>query len=91
VSGPIILNFNVPVNISNDFSVSGELTPGDLVPRPQQGINSFDDAIMAIASGVTYVNFHSQLNPGGELRGQLCPENLKDNTFNGVAVCLATK
>jgi hypothetical protein len=88
VNGPIIFNFTVPaVGQSNDFALSGSLTPGDLVARAAQGINSFEDAIFAIASGVTYVNIHTQANPGGEIRGQLCPENVNANTFSGVAVC----
>jgi hypothetical protein len=91
VNGPVILNFVVPTNISNDFAISGELTAGDLVPRAAQGINSFDDAVMAIASGVSYVNIHTQANPGGEIRGQLCPASAKDNFFNGVAVCTAAR
>jgi hypothetical protein len=90
VNGPIIFNFTVPaVGQSNDFALSGSLTAGDLVARAAQGINSFEDAIFAIASGVTYVNIHTQANPGGEMRGQLCPENANGNKFNGVAVCTA--
>lgn len=88
--GPIILNFTVPaIGQSNDFRLSGSLTAGDVVARPAQGINSFEDAIFAIASGVTYVNVHSQANGGGEIRGQLCPTSPAANTFNNVAVCIA--
>jgi hypothetical protein len=89
--GPIILNFNITQNISNDFSFSGELTAADIVPRAAQGVQSFDDVMTAIASGVTYVNVHTQANPGGEIRGQLCPESAQANTFNGIATCVSRR
>jgi hypothetical protein len=71
VSGPIIFNFNVPNNISNDFSVSGAFSCADVTLRPDQGIRSCEDAIQAVAGGNAYVNVHSAVNPGGEIRGQL--------------------
>lgn len=90
-AGPVIFNFTVPaVGQSNDFKLSGSLTPGDLVQRPATGINSFEDAIFAIASGNAYVNVHSQANTGGEIRGQLCPSSSAANTFNAIALCRAT-
>lgn len=91
VTGPVMLDFKVVTGTSNDFSYSGTATVADLRPNAQFGINSFEDAIFAIASGVTYVNVHSQANPGGEIRGQLCPESVAANTFNGVAVCAPIK
>ena len=87
VNGPVILDFRVVAGTSNDFSYSGRLTEADLRANAQFGVNSFDDAMFSIASGVTYVNVHSQANPGGEIRGQLCPESPGANTFSGVAVC----
>ena len=39
--------------------------------RPDQGIRSADDMFQALLGGNTYVNVHSQVNPGGEIRGQL--------------------
>lgn len=87
-AGPVIFNFTVPaVGQSNDFKLSGSLTAGDLVQRPAAGINSFEDAIFAIASGNAYVNVHSQANTGGEIRGQLCPASQAANVFNNVALC----
>lgn len=89
-TGPVILNFLVPaVGQSNDFKLSGSLTAGDLIARPAAGINSFEDALFAIASGNAYVNVHTQANAGGEIRGQLCPANSAANVFNAVALCRA--
>jgi hypothetical protein len=39
--------------------------------RPDQGIRSVDDFIQAMVGGQVYVNIHSAVNPGGEIRGQL--------------------
>ncbi len=69
--GPIILNFAPPLTASNDFSYSGTLKDTDVIVRADQGIRSADDAFQAILGGNTYVNVHSQVNPGGEIRGQL--------------------
>ncbi len=43
----------------------------EFVLRPDQGIRSADDLFQAILGGNSYVNVHSQVNPGGEVRGQL--------------------
>lgn len=90
-NGPVIFNFNVTQNVSNDFAIVGELSSSDLVARAAQGINSWDDAIAAIAGGNAYVNVHSSVNPGGEIRGQLCPESTAANLYTGVATCIAKK
>jgi hypothetical protein len=73
VAGPIVVGFNVPVGISNDFAISGTATPADLQPRQAQGIGSWEDFIQALTLGQVYVNVHSQVNPGGEIRGQVVP------------------
>jgi hypothetical protein len=89
-NGPIIFDTRPTLlGASNDFSIEGSWTAGDLRPNAAAGINSFDDAIFAIASGVTYFNVHSQATPSGEIRGQLCPDAPLANGFNGVAVCTA--
>ena len=71
VSGPVVINFTVTQNISNDFRISGTARASDLVPRAAQGVNSWEDFEQAMLTGQTYVNVHSQVNPGGEIRGQL--------------------
>lgn len=73
VAGPVVVNFTVATNISNDFAIAGTATAADLVPRPAQGINSWDDFIQALTLGQVYVNVHSTVNPGGEIRGQVVP------------------
>lgn len=71
LAGPVVVNFIVQTNISNDFSISGTATAADLVRRTAQGIGSWDDFIQSLVGGQIYVNVHSSVNPGGEIRGQL--------------------
>ena len=71
VSGPVVINFTVSAGISNDFRISGTARASDLVARAAQGVNSWDDLEQAMVLGQTYVNVHTQANPGGEIRGQL--------------------
>jgi hypothetical protein len=73
VAGPVVVNFTVQPNISNDYAISGTATAADLVPRQAQGINSWEDFIQALVLGQVYVNVHSSVNPGGEIRGQVVP------------------
>ena len=71
VSGPVVVNFTVVTNISNDFAITGTATAADLVPRVAQGIGSWDDFIQALTLGQVYANVHSTEQPGGEIRGQV--------------------
>ena len=70
-SGPVVVNFAPPVPASNDFSFSGSVKDTEFILRPDQGIRSADDMFQAILGGNSYVNVHSSVNPGGEIRGQL--------------------
>lgn len=70
-AGPVIINIPVPSGNSNEFTLSGTVNVSAFVARPDQGIRSADDALQAILGENTYVNVHSQANPGGEIRGQL--------------------
>jgi len=71
VAGPVVVNFTVLTNISNDFSISGTASATDLVQRAAQGINSWDDFLQALQLDNIYINIHSTANPGGEIRGQV--------------------
>lgn len=69
--GPTVVNFTVPTPASNDFSFTGTAAFSTFTLRPDQGIRSADDMVQAILGENTYVNVHSTVNPGGEIRGQL--------------------
>ena len=69
--GPTVVNFVGPTSASNDFKITGSLKDTEWTLRPDQGIRSSDDMIQAILGGNSYVNVHSQVNGGGEIRGQL--------------------
>jgi hypothetical protein len=69
--GPVVVNFTVPTNSSNDFSFTGTVQDTAFVLRPDQGVRSADDMFQAILGNNSYVNVHSAVNPGGEIRGQL--------------------
>lgn len=72
VNGPVVINFTVPAGgISNDFALSGTFGCSDVTVRAAQGINSCEDFSQALLLGNMYVNVHSTVNPGGEIRGQL--------------------
>jgi len=49
---------------------SGTLTEADFTPL-EGGPQTFAEALAAIREGNTYINVHTQANPGGEIRGQL--------------------
>jgi hypothetical protein len=69
--GPTMVNFAIPGPVSNDFQLTGSATDSGFTLRPDQGIRTVDDGFQAIIGGNTYVNLHSQVTPGGEIRGQL--------------------
>ena len=72
VSGPTVCNANLTPNVSNDFGFTiGPCTSATITLRPDQGIRSFEDFVQAVLGENTYVNVHSAVNPGGEVRGPL--------------------
>jgi hypothetical protein len=70
-NGPIVVNFAPPVPASNDFAFNGTVRDSEFILRPDAGIRSADDMFQAIIGGNSYVNVHSTVNGGGEVRGQL--------------------
>jgi CHRD domain-containing protein len=70
-AGPVVVNFAPPLTASNDFSFTGVVRDTEFALQPALGIRSADDMFQAIIGGNSYVNVHSSVNPGGEIRGQL--------------------
>lgn len=67
VAGPVIIPLDHgPSPFSGTFS-EGDYTAPDDASAPQ----TWAEALLAMTSGDTYINVHTALNPGGEIRGQL--------------------
>jgi len=77
VNGPVVVFLYPGPAVSPDgILAQGTLTAGDVIPRPDSpacpgGIATFDDLIAKMQSGGAYVNAHTVINPGGEIRGQV--------------------
>ena len=58
-------------------TISGTITPTDVIGPGGQGITAgqFDELVAAMRADSTYVNVHSSLYPGGEIRAQLDDPN----------------
>lgn len=54
-------------------TISGTIAPADVVGPASQGVSAgnWADALAAIRGGLAYVNVHSTVSPGGEVRGQI--------------------
>jgi hypothetical protein len=66
-----------PPGTTSEATVTGTITPTDVIGPASQGITlgDFSKLVDAIRSGVTYVNVHSPQFPAGEIRGQLNDED----------------
>jgi hypothetical protein len=71
VAGPTVVNIAFPATASNDFNLSGSATAANLNVRGDQGIRSWDDFLQALQGGQIYLNIHTAVNGGGEIRGQV--------------------
>lgn len=91
VAGPVVLGIpDLPLRISDDFNLSWTWTDRDLITRAAQGVTTMTDVFEACSSGNCYLNFHTTLNPAGEVRINLCPQGVDGrgaNTFWGINVC----
>jgi len=66
-----------PPGTTSEATVTGTITPADVIGPTSQGIGpgEFAKLIDAIRSGVTYVNVHTPMFPAGEIRGQINDDN----------------
>jgi hypothetical protein len=83
-NGPVVLPFfgsATPFNSTKgcDTLAEGTRTSGNLVARPEAGINTWTDFINALVAGNAYVNVHTTAHTGGEIRGQLVHEQDDEN------------
>ena len=60
-----------PVDIRNGVLAAGSIASPDV--GNGCGWESFDDVLAGLRSGDTYVNVHTEVWPGGEIRGQIEP------------------
>ncbi len=71
IAGPTVVNIPFTANESNEFRLSGSATSANLNVRADQGIRSWDDFMQSLTGGQTYLNIHTTVNGGGEIRGQV--------------------
>jgi hypothetical protein len=72
LTGPVVIDFPIGRGVTGDFTLNFRVHDGSAFhARPEIGINTFADALQAIAGGNAYVNIHTTAFPGGEIRGQL--------------------
>jgi hypothetical protein len=69
-AGPTVVNIPFTANASNEFTLTGSATTASAL-RPDQGIRSWDDFLQSLVGGQVYINIHTAVNGGGEIRGQV--------------------
>ncbi len=70
VAGPVVIAFSgLPTTAAGTFT--GTFAQADIHAQTSPVIATLDDLLAQMRSGNTYVNIHSTVNPGGEIRGQL--------------------
>ena len=62
-----------PACSGQSATIRGEITPDDVLPIPDQGLEEGDlqGALEIMRRGLAYVNVHTELIPRGEIRGQV--------------------
>jgi len=70
-----------PVCTSPNGHFAGTWRPENVQNQPTQQITTgeLDEVIAAIRAGVAYVNVHTNLSPGGEIRGQVRADRRHDH------------
>ena len=78
VAGPVVVFLYGlgPVVSPNGVLAQGTRGAGNVIPRPSSaacpgGVANFAELIAKMQSGDAYVNVHTVVNPGGEIRGQI--------------------
>lgn len=70
-NGPIVVDLYLTPTIAtvgdNQQIASGTITPANI----RTGGPTWDQLVTLVQTGGAYVNIHTTLNPGGEIRGQL--------------------
>jgi hypothetical protein len=70
VAGPVVVPFTgLPLTASGTFT--GSFTAANIMPQTTPAISTLDDLLAQMRAGNTYANLHTDLNPGGEIRGQI--------------------
>jgi len=61
-------------------TISGTVSAADVIGPAGQGVGpgEWEEVVRAIRKGVAYVNVHTDLFPGGEVRGQLRVDQRRD-------------
>jgi len=68
-NGPVVVTLFNFSSAQNAVPQNGNITADDL-EGPMQG-KAITDLIAAMKNSTTYVNFHTEQNPNGEIRGQI--------------------
>jgi hypothetical protein len=72
LAGPTVVNIPFNANQSNDFKLTGSATSASAL-RGDQGIRSWEDFLQSLVGGQVYINIHTTVFGGGEIRGQVVP------------------
>jgi hypothetical protein len=91
---PVAMHIHSPAAAGQNASPLVDLSPYNFTaPNPTNGGVIFGNIAFPINSvsnllaGVTYINIHTALNPGGEIRGQLIPQEVPESNSPPVLVC----
>lgn len=79
VNGPVVaflFGLNPAGVAANSILAEGTITAANVIPRPDSaacpgGVADFDDLVPKIQSRDAYVNVHTLVDPGGEIRGKI--------------------